>query len=489
MITVALLAVTAGVAAMAVFWRMVRRPVTVLYLLAFVVSFVGINVHVGATIYLSRLLMLCFLLVLVVRWMLGRDRPRLHCDARIVALFAATIVIQTISAYASDRTPESMRQVFIYLGAMMVFVTVVSLADSSAKVVRAIGFYLAGGIVQGMYGLYQVLGGPRGWPTYQTLLAGIPTANDRTDGGYQFISGYNVYRSIGFFPGDVSHYAGYLAGVLLIALAMLAHRRRSGFLYVVILLCGAGLMFSLSRSGIVAFVGIGLPVLAYFLFSRKMLSKGRVFKATLKWTAIATLVAAVAGGTFVRAWRSDINLPDVGQVLGLRLLNLIQPGDSPEYESMSLHIQTRMIALDAFASSPLIGVGLGVTAKGWYSERYREGWAGAHSHHFNILGQTGALGASLEWTFMALVFFRMRRGVRQSRPRSREQAVMVGLLAAHVTIVVGNFFYAYYTNDFVWFLMGCGWALSVAIRRESTMRETEPIAVCPPAGRSAVAHA
>lgn len=67
---------------------------------------------------------------------------------------------------------------------------------------------------------------------------------------------------------------------------------------------------------------------------------------------------------------------------------------------------------------------------------------------------------------MALVFFQMWRGVRQSRPRSQAQAMMVGLLATYVTIILGNLFYAYYTNDFVWFLMGCGWALSVAIGRE-----------------------
>ena len=104
------------------------------------------------------------------------------------------------------------------------------------------------------------------------------------------------------------------------------------------------------------------------------------------------------------------------------------------------------------------------------SEIRDELWYGAHSHHFNILGETGFLGAGLEWTVMAFVLLQMLRGLRHSRPRSQEQLVLVGVLAAYVTIVLGNFFYAYYTNDFVWFLMGCGWALSRTARREARVR-------------------
>jgi hypothetical protein len=463
------LAVAAAIlAAIGFMWRAISRPEILLYALGYVVSFVGINWHAGVTVYLSRLLVGCLFLVILVRWLLQRPGSlELRCDRRILALFLGTIAVQTVSALLSTLVDDSLRQVFIYIGVMVLFVSVVSLADTSAKIVRALRCYVAAGIVQGLYGIYQVIGGPNGWPTYQTLLAFIPTANDRTDGGYYYTNGYNIYRAIGFFPGDVSHYAGYLAGVLLIALAFLACGRRSLLLYIVVVIDLAALLLSLSRSGIVAFVGIGLPVLTLLLWSRRMLSVRRLVKVTAKWTAtvgvLLVLLVAFFGATSLRT----VDIDKVGSVLFARMANLVEPDDSPGFESMELHIETRLLALDAFRSSPLIGVGLGVTPNGWYSERYQEDWRGAHSHHFNILGETGLLGATLEWMFMALVFRQMLRGLRRARPRSDEEAAMVGLLVAYVTVLVGNFFYEYYMNDFVWFLMGLGWALSLAITREA----------------------
>ena len=222
------LVLTLGVIALAsltLVWRTVSRPDTLLYLLALVVSLVGVNMHVGVTIYLSRILVVCFVLVLAIRHTLQmQGGPRLRCDARLIVLFGAMISVQAVSAFASERTADSLRQLFIYLGAMAIFVTVISLADTSAKVIRALRLYLVAGIAQGLYGMYQVVGGPRGWATYQSIPWAVPTANDRTSGGYYFTPGYDVFRAFGFFPGDVSHYAGYMAGVLLIAMGFLTYR-------------------------------------------------------------------------------------------------------------------------------------------------------------------------------------------------------------------------------------------------------------------------
>lgn len=44
---------------------------------------------------------------------------------------------------------------------------------------------------------------------------------------------------------------------------------------------------------------------------------------------------------------------------------------------------------------------------------------GAHSHHLDILGQTGLIGAGLQFIFMALA----------------------GLLYAYIAIIFGNFMY------------------------------------------------
>jgi len=68
---------------------------------------------------------------------------------------------------------------------------------------------------------------------------------------------------------------------------------------------------------------------------------------------------------------------------------------------------------------------------------------------------------------MCVVGGYMWRGLRLSREGSEERAVMAGLLAAYIAILLGNLLYHYYLNGFVWFLMGCGVALSYKIMLEA----------------------
>ena len=73
---------------------------------------------------------------------------------------------------------------------------------------------------------------------------------------------------------------------------------------------------------------------------------------------------------------------------------------------------------------------------------------------------------------MGFVGLSMIRGLRHSRPDSEARAVLVGLLAAFVATILGNLLYHSYLNDFVWFLMGCGVALSRAVMREARQAES-----------------
>lgn len=484
-----LLAGGAAIVVAALLWRLVVRPERILYALALVVSLVGLNVHVGATLYLSRLLLATFVFGLLLRWMLRLDAGvSLRCDPRLLVLLGGSVLVQAISALLSNMVADSLRQLLIYGGEIAIFIMVLSLATSSARIIRALRLYLLTGVAQGLYGIYQVMGGPRGWPTYQTLLAGLPTANDRTEGGYYFTPAYDAFRAVGFFPADVSHYSGYMAGILILALAFVAYDRRAILPYLALLFGGAGLALSLSRSGILAFVAIGLPVLLVLLWSRRFVSARKFARVASRAALVAAVVFGAATAFRGIHWWTNLGLPDVPQILASRLADLLAAGESTT-ESMVTHIETRMLALDAFVSSPLIGVGTGITATPWYSERYQQWWYGAHSHHFNILGETGLLGAGLEWTFMAVVFLHMLRGLRRSPPRSEQRAVLVGLLSAYITIILGNFFYAYYTNDFVWFLMACGLALSRTATQDAracTLSAGSPAVRRPPPAPAAV---
>ena len=72
------------------------------------------------------------------------------------------------------------------------------------------------------------------------------------------------------------------------------------------------------------------------------------------------------------------------------------------------------LGIDAFLSSPIIGVGLGVNASPWYSKKYQAGWAGSHSYHIDKLGQTGLVGIIIEWILMFMILKYMIKAYKQA---------------------------------------------------------------------------
>src|ERR1017187_9752672 len=243
------------------------RPTFTLYALAAVVSLVGINIHLGVTLYLSRIVIIFFLVSILVRAALDKQtRLPYKFLSPFIMLFGLVLLFQMISVLFSGRISDGLVQLFINLSVMAVFITVICVGNRVEVITKAVTIYLVTGLVQGLYGIYQVIGAQFNWPTYQTLMAGIPTANDRTLGGYQYFGAYESFRAVGFFSADVSHYAGYMAGVLILAIALLTFNRRSWFLIAVIVAGAMGLLFSLSRSGILAFVVVGIPSLLFLLW-------------------------------------------------------------------------------------------------------------------------------------------------------------------------------------------------------------------------------
>jgi hypothetical protein len=432
------------------------NPSFFLYALAAVVSLVGLNIHLGVTFYLSRIVMILFLICILVRYSFGKQiRLPMNLMYPYIKLFIFLLAVQFFSALFSDHVLDGLRQIFIYISLMSLFLIVIITGSKVEIITKAIKVYVGAGLVQGLYGIYQIIGGPLGWPTYQTFMVGIPTANDRTVEGFYYSGAYGVFRPVGFFSSDVSHYAGYLAGILILAIALLIVNRRSMFLYSVLFFCTLGLFLSFSRSGILAFILFGIPSLI-FLFKRV-----RPFLKLSYWRAFKILIVGIALSTTILV-AMDEDVSKFSEIIGSRFSDLTQSG-ADQNESMSLHVLSRLLGLDAFLSSPIFGVGPGVNASPWFSENYQAGWAGSHSHHINILGETGLLGAGLEWLIMWMVVRYMWRGLFFSREITPERYLLAGLLSTVITIILGNFLYFYYTNDFVWFLMACGVALSRAM--------------------------
>lgn len=430
------------------------------YALAGVVSLVGLNIHVGVTFYLSRIVIIFFLIGILVREAMGKQ-IRLSSDVLLpyIQLFSLLLLVQLLSAFFSDHELDGMRQIFIYISLMALFFTVIIVGAKVEIITKAIHVYLAIGLLQGLYGMYQVIGGPLNWPTYQTLMVGIPTANDRTVDGFYYSGAYQTFRAIGFFPADVSHYAGYMVGVVLLAMALLIHNRRSLFLYTVLVVGTMGLLFSLSRSGILALIIFGIPSLSFLLWRVEPVAQRSYWKLTKSLMPLVLMGFVLATTTIVAL---EIDLTKVSDAIHSRLSDVIDAGEN-QNESMAEHIHTRLLGLDALASSPILGVGPGVNASPWFSETYQAGWAGSHTHHINMLGETGLMGAGIEWLLMWLIARYMWRGLFVRRENTPERNLLAGLLATYITIIFGNLFYSYYLNDFVWFMMACGVALSRAM--------------------------
>ena len=451
-------------AGLRIVWLFVSKPATILYALAFSVSFIAVNVNIGFTIYVSRLVLLALVLVILVRASVGISGGfQLRIDQKFILLFVGTVLVQTLTISIAASLFEHTRQILIYLSMMAIFIAVIILGTRTSVVIKALKFYLAFGIVQGIVGIYQVIGGFLGWPMYQDLMVGWHVGNPRNLQGVFWLSGL-MPRAFGFLS-DTNHYAGYLVGVLLLAVTFFSWNRRKIVPYMVLIVCSIGLILSLSRSGILTLI-LGLMFLT-LMFSLTGIRVRWISRAILIMGIVPAIIVLAAstfeGAGIGNGFSSRVN---VQKIVDMRLKDITSQG-SIQGGSLDVHILTRLLALDAWITHPLLGVGLGVTAAPWYSENYQMNWQGAHSHHLDALGQTGLLGAGFEWLFMGLVGFTMWRGLKVSRKGSQERVVLVGLLAAYVSILVGNLFYHYYLNGFVWFLMGCGVALSRNVMQDS----------------------
>jgi len=310
--------------------------------------------------------------------------------------------------------------------------------------------------------MYQTIGAVARWPTYQALIYGryistIKTGNPRNLMG-TFWSAYdNMARAFGFLS-DVNHYGGYLVGIIVLALAFIVYNRRDVLAHAALFAGGTGLMFSLSRSAWVTLAMFGIPIIIVLMRRGGFTS---AFRRPFIVIGLAAVLFLAAGVVVQRA-----GLFDIKAVVSKRIFSFLSNRSSAED-----HIKTRLMALEAWQSSPLIGIGMDYPVNPWYSPKYNDLWGGAHSHHLNVLAGNGILGLALEWSFMAVVFLYMWRGLIRSRPQSLEGAAMAGLLTAYAAILLGNFLYHYYLNDFVWFIMGCGVALGRGIIREAKASE------------------
>ena len=440
--------------------------------LAAVVSLVGINIDLGVTIRLSRVFLFLFLITFLLNWNYFKKLKISDSIYPFFILFTLIIVNQIISSLMSDHLQSGISQIFIYINLMFLFLAILLTSGNIEIIKRGIKIYILVGLIQAAYGFYQIFAGPLGLATYQSLFAsmGIPMTNDQTVDGYLYSGALGLFRTTGFFSADVSHYAGYLVGIITISLSMLFHNPKRKYLWLIFIMAIFALILSFSRSGQLALILFGLPVLLFLLIHFKLIFFRVRNIFNLKIASVFTVF--IFSLPFI-ANQVGFDIDQVATTISSRFTDLFDAG-SNDKESMGIHILTRLQGLDAFFTHPFFGVGLGVNASPWYSDFYG-GYAGSHSHHIDILAQTGIIGALLEWFFMFTVLRIMWRGLSTPIKDLEAHFILAGIFASVIAIIGGNLFYHYYINDFVWFLMATGTALSFYIINQNleNMKNTE----------------
>ena len=431
------------------------------YILSGVVSLVGLNVHFGVTLYLSRLFMALFLIGLLIKLLLRGPNYGLYINksAAVFGVIFMLILLQHfMSVIFSERVYEGLRQLLIYASVMTLFIIILSINLQTTTIIKGLKIFLAIGFFQGCYGIYQVIGGPYGMPTYHSLIF-WPTAGDKTVDGRLFSGAYKLFRATGFIPGDVSHYGAYMACIVVLTISFMMTDLRSKYLKIVLFISVVALLLSLSRSALLGLIIFGLPTLFFLGAKFKIVTKKFYSKFFIYLSGLIIFLIV-----FESAVGEDIgyDISYLFDVLIRRMYDLVNLGVDTQ-GSMDIHILSRLMALDAFSLNPIFGVGLGINASAWYSETYNQGWAGSHSHHLDILGQTGIVGATLEWVFMLMVGHYMWRGLKLKDAPNDERIILASLLAIFIFIIFGNLLYHFFLNDYVWYFLATGTALSRAM--------------------------
>jgi len=449
--------------------------------MAAVSSLTAFSVHVGFTIYLSRVVTVLFLASLLLSAANRDGRLRIGKVHRgLIALFGLLLFVQSGSLLIAPNKTAALSKILIYVFLMTEF-SVIQLASTNARIlIRGLWLYISMGVFQAIFGIYQVVGFFKGWPMLLSLMDFLPAGNPNHRLG-AIVDEAGFPRAFGTVT-EPNNYAGFMVIVLICAVVLLLNWKRvTGnrrlFLLIVFGSSLSGIVLSGSRSGLIT-VTAAVPLVAIFSHGGRIFRGAHPFKMVPAALVVSglligilfmagrivtgqgmerTVLAALANRVSL-LWRSEGPLADYSDIEG-------------HVSDIEGHVRSRMLGLEAFSRNPILGVGVGNFGE-YYSAELQEQNLGSHSHHIDVLAETGLMGALIEWSIMGVTLVTMLRGVRAAYPGSSIQIWLLGMASAYAGIIFGNLLYHYYLNDFVWYIMATGVSLAqqaIAVRRGSTI--------------------
>jgi hypothetical protein len=364
----------------------------------------------------------------------GRADWRVPRTAGVLLVFFALFSIVYLAAFfnletLADRELFAKGMVKFALHFLFLVCAVAHLAERSETFYwRTLGWFVGGVVVNGAYGLLELLvAESSGRNLDQTVLSPIGAYQRGGINVYGAVEGANVYRT-NALTLDPNHLGIMLIVPLLILLPIYlrlerGHRLRTPLALVLAFLAIVELA-TLSRSGLLGFLA-GLLVLA-IPYRRRLISARLLFPLLLVAGVVAVVVAQRTS-FFETVLRSRTTLGGGSTRVHLELYELLPP---------------------VIGEHPLFGLGINTFSTYYEFITGRSNW-GPHSYYIALLTETGIVGTALFLVYLVYLFRRL--GVLRRIGRAladagdvaaaRVRPLAWGLTAALVGTLVANAFY------------------------------------------------
>jgi O-antigen ligase len=407
----------------------------------FCVTFEKVHWSVAGTVGIADVLTILFL----VAFALESRGPTPRTTGVVVLFFIAFVLAYLLGFYnletrqALDQWVKGMVKFslhFVFLACAVTYLV----RRGQQFYWRTLGWFTAGLLANGVYGVLQLLSARAGHNLDHLVLSPL-TGGASSINIYGSVNGASVYRP-NALTGDPNH-LGIMLDVPLLALTPLYLRLERGNRWKWRLGLALGflllvLIATLSRSGALGLL-VGLLILAVpyrrFLWSRALL---------VPLAAVALVLAYVANSR--RHFFSVV------------ISSRLQTGG----KSTSAHFAVYDFIPHVLHSNPLLGLGLNTFSVYYEFVTGKTNW-GPHSYWVALIVETGLVGALLFILFLRYVFVRLHAARVLGRVRADRRVLPLawGMTAALTGTMAANFFYL--TMQFYYFYAFIALALALPV--------------------------
>jgi len=401
----------------------------------FTVTFEKVHWRFGGQVGIADILTILFLVVFA----LTERGPVPRTAAIVLGFFAAFLLVYLVgffnidSQQGFDQFVKGMIKFVIHL--LFLAAVVAHLARRGGEYYwRALGWFMAGFVANGLYGIAQLVLARAGVNLDHVLLSPL-TGGASAINIYGAVNGQSVYRP-NALTGDPNH-LGVMLIVPLLALVPVYLRLPSGDLLKrrlawILAFCLLMLFATLSRSGLLG-LAVGLVVLA---LPYRRFARSPALLRPLGWLGLVLALIVVSRWHYF--W--------------VVLRSRVQTGGG----STSVHLAIYDFVPKVLHMHPLLGLGLNNFSVYYQLVTGKSNW-GPHSYWVALIVETGLLGLLVYLVWVRYLFLRLRAARHLGRvldalhdpEGSRVRPLAWGLTAALAGTMAANFFYL--TMQFYYF--------------------------------------